>query len=113
LHVSDLEAAIAFYTKVLGCTEDFRWEDFYAGLLLGSVHFHIAKGSGPFNRPVGGANLYFCLDSPADVDACYAEIVAKGGRVDKEPQDYPYGMRDFVAFDLDGNMLSFGADTES
>src|SRR5580692_425182 len=111
LHVSDLNAAIAFYTGVLGCSEEFRWEDFYAGLVLGKAHLNLAKGSGPFNRPVGGANLYFCLDSAADVDAYYADIVAKGARVDKEPKDYPYGMRDFVAFDPDGNMLSFGAET--
>jgi len=26
------------------------------------------------------------------------------------PKDYPYGMRDFDAFDLDGNQLSFGSE---
>ncbi len=29
-----------------------------------------------------------------------------------EPVDNPYGMRDFRAFDPDGNMLTFGASTE-
>jgi uncharacterized glyoxalase superfamily protein PhnB len=111
LHVTDLNAALTFYIDVLGCTENFRFEDHYAGIKLGQVNLHIAQGSGPFNRPVGGANLYFFLDSPADVDAYYADIIAKGARVDQEPKDYPYGMRDFVAFDPDGNMLSFGAET--
>jgi len=113
LHVSDLNAAITFYTSVLGFTEEFRWEDFYAGLHFGTVDVHLAMGSGPFNRPIGGANLYFTLDSPGDVDAYYVDIVAKGAHVDKGPKDYPYRIRDFVAFDPDGNMLSFGAETSA
>jgi len=112
LHVSSISDAISYYTGVLGCTEEFRFEERYAGMVLGKVHFHLSQGGGMFDRPVGGSNLYFFLDTPAEVDACYAEIVAKGGRVDKEPYDYPYGMRDFVAFDPDGNMLSFGAETQ-
>ncbi len=112
LHVTDLKAAIAFYTDVLGGTKLWDFENRYAGVQLGKVEFHVSQGTGMFNKPIGGANLYFFVDSPADVDAAYEEIVAKGGKVNAPPADYPYGMRDFVAFDPDGNMLTFGASTE-
>ncbi len=80
LHVTDLNASIKYYTEVLNCTENFRFQEFYAGIKLGKVDLHVAQGSGPFNRPVGGANLYFFMESPAEVDAFYAEIVAKAPR---------------------------------
>lgn len=113
LHVTDLEAAIAFFTTVLGFSEEFRYQDIYAGVTLGKVTFHLAKGSGPFERPIGGANVYIYLEKPQDVDAYYAEILAKGARVAAPPHDYPYGMRDFAAFDSDGNVITFGASTEN
>ena len=43
-----------------------------------------------------------------DVDAVHAELVKRGARVIKTPQDYDYGMRDFDVVDLDGNHLTFG-----
>ena len=112
LHVTDLSAALAYYTGVLGCAEEFLYEGRYAGIALGDVHLHLSQGAGLYNKPVGGANIYFFLKSAGDVDDCYRQIVSAGGRVDSEPRDYPYGMRDFVAFDPDGNQLSFGADIE-
>jgi uncharacterized glyoxalase superfamily protein PhnB len=113
LHVSNLTESLKYYTEVFGAVEEFTWEGFYAGIMLGERKLHLSMGCGAFNRPVGGANIYFILESPAAVDAAYAQIVAAGGKTDKEPQNYPYGMRDFVAFDLDQNMLTFGADCEA
>lgn len=113
LHVTDLNAAFAFYTGVLGFSEKFRFEGRYGGVVAGKVDLHLSQGGGMFHRPIGGTNVYFMLDSTADVDAYYAEIVARGARVEGEPRDYPYGMRDFVAFDPDGNVLTFGAETGS
>ncbi len=113
LHVSDLNASLAFYTGVLGCTEEFLFEDRYAGVALGDVHLHLSQGVGLYNKPVGGANIYLLLNTASEVDDCYRQIVSLGGRVGPEPHDYPYGMRDFVAFDPDGNQLSFGADIQA
>jgi uncharacterized glyoxalase superfamily protein PhnB len=112
LQVSNLDAAMIFYTSVLGFQEEFRFEGRYGGLRWGSTSLHLSEGGGEFQRPIGAANVYFVLRSPEEVDALYAHVIAGGGRCDKEPQDYPYGMRDFVAFDPDGNILTFGADIE-
>jgi catechol 2,3-dioxygenase-like lactoylglutathione lyase family enzyme len=112
LHVSDVEKSLDYYRNALGFEESFRYGTTYAGVQHGSVSLHLAIGGGEYNRPIGASNVYFFLDSPAAVDAYYAEVVARGAKTDKEPQDYPYAMRDFAVFDPDGNILTFGADTE-
>ena len=48
-----------------------------------------------------------------DVDALHAELIARGAKVLKPPQDYDYGMRDFDVADPDGNQLTFGMETQS
>jgi uncharacterized glyoxalase superfamily protein PhnB len=112
LHVADIERALAYYTGVLGFDEGFRYQNSYAGVHLGGAIIHLALGGGAFNRPVGASNVYLFLDSPADVDAYYGAVVSRGAKTDRAPQNYPYGMRDFALFDPDGNILTFGADTE-
>lgn len=39
-------------------------------------------------------------------------LKSRGARLLNEPKDYPYGMRDFDASDLDGNQLCFGMESE-
>ena len=43
-----------------------------------------------------------------DVDRCYAEIQARGGRVMREIENTYYGCRDFEVQDLNGYLLCFG-----
>ena len=48
-----------------------------------------------------------------DVDGVHAEFAKRGARLTGEPQTYDYGMREFEAFDLDGNQLIFGMGVSS
>jgi hypothetical protein len=41
----------------------------------------------------------------------HAELVERGAKVIKAPQDYAYGMRDFDLVDLDGNRLTYGMES--
>ena len=43
----------------------------------------------------------------SDVDAYHLELKGRNLAV-SEPQDRPYGMRDFEVVDPDGNRLAFG-----
>ena len=43
-----------------------------------------------------------------DVDGLHAQLMKRGAKVLKAPQDYDYGLRDFDVADLDGNMIFFG-----
>jgi uncharacterized glyoxalase superfamily protein PhnB len=106
--VSNLEAALKHYVEVLGFTEDFRFGD-YAGVTIGDVCVHLCAHS-IHQRPVGGGTVCIFAD---EVDSYYREIQAKGAQIKAEPRDYPYGMRDFMVVDPDGNHLSFGCEVKS
>lgn len=101
--VTNVDAALKYYTDVLGFSEDFRFGD-YAGIKLGSVLVHLS-GHSVHQRPIGGGTVYVFCD---EVDSYYTEIKTKGARIVTEPKDYDYGMRDFVIQDPDGNHISFG-----
>ncbi|WP_050029713.1 glyoxalase superfamily protein [Verrucomicrobium sp. BvORR034] len=106
--VSNLEAALKHYVEVLGFTEDFRFGE-YAGVTIGDVCVHLCAHS-IHQRPVGGGTVCIFAD---EVDSYYREIQAKGAQIKAEPRDYPYGMRDFMVVDPDGNHLSFGCEVKS
>lgn len=102
-HVSDVEAAVAFYRDVLGFAEDFRFGT-YVGLKLDVFSLHLSQSDGR----VGGGNVYVFCD---DVDSYFANrVTGKVMDVVQPPANAPYGMRDFIIRDPDGNQLSFGQD---
>jgi len=105
--VSDLEAAIRFYRDVLGFTEDFRFGP-YAGVHRDEVQLHLCAHQ-VWKRPVGGGAVVVFSD---EVDQFCAEIRARGARIEADPADQAYGMRDFVVSDPDGNLLTFARSAE-
>jgi uncharacterized glyoxalase superfamily protein PhnB len=107
--VRDLAPSVAHYRDVLGFTVTFQYGEpaFYACLCRDEVAIHLRTGTGW--TPGNGAIAVFVKD----VDALYAELIARGAKVLKPPQDYDYGMRDFDVADPDGNQLTFGMETQS
>jgi lactoylglutathione lyase len=112
LTASDLQRSIAFYRDVLGFVAGDEWRrdgelqgcELHAGaitLMLNQDDF--AKGR---DRPKGlGSRLYY--DTVQDIDRLAAEIKARGGTLDQEPQDMPWGSRVFTITDPDGFKLTF------
>jgi len=84
--VRDLTASLAHYRDALGFAVSFEYGEptFYACLCRDEVQL---------------------VDN---VDALHADLVGRGAKVLKPPQDYAYGMRDFDVIDPDGNQLTFG-----
>lgn len=107
-NVKDVDAAVNFYTKVLGFVQSFRF-DTYVGLKIGECEIHVCP-SGDHGPRIGRGNAYIICD---EVDDYFARIKAAGAKPASEPGDRMYGFRDFVIFDPDGNQLSFGCDIES
>ncbi|MFM1852310.1 MAG: hypothetical protein RIS54_1994 [Verrucomicrobiota bacterium] len=105
--VTNLERALRYYTDVLGFTEDFRFGQ-YAGIKLGTVHLHL-NGNETHLKPVDGSALYILCD---EVDAYFETIQAKGAIAQFAPMDEPYGMRDFMIADPDGNHVNFGCELQ-
>jgi predicted enzyme related to lactoylglutathione lyase len=109
--VRDLGASVAHYRDVLGFAITFQYGEppYYACLCRDEVSLHLRAARAPNWVSGNGAVCVFV----SDVDALHAELAARGARVVKPPQDYPYGMRDFDITDPDGNQLTFGMESKS
>ena len=104
LVVSDIPAAIDFYTKKLGFKLGFTWggdPPTFAGVNLGKVQMFLQKGT-PDPK---GCSVTFLV---GDADALYAFHRANGVEVTAEIADREYGIRDYGVRDLYGYNLSFG-----
>jgi uncharacterized glyoxalase superfamily protein PhnB len=104
-HVSDLDSALTYYKVVLGFEEDFRFGA-YAGVNHGSACLHLC-GHQIHKRPIGGGTAFIFCD---EVDDYFQQIKKQGAIVKVEPADQPYGMRDFIVLDPDGNHMNFGCE---
>ncbi len=109
--VTDLKRSIAFYGEVLGFYPGNLWED--GGRLVGmefkagAVTFNIsqddfAKGR---DRVKGVGHRLYCL-TMQEVDVLATRIKSRGGRLDQEPHDTPWGTRAFSITDPDGFKLT-------
>lgn len=118
LTVNDLAASVAWYRDVLGfiVAEEFRREDRLVGvrmtagavdLLLGQDDF--AKGR---DRKKGVALRLYGITGQ-DIDQLAAAIQERGGRLVQEPQDQPWGARDFAVLDPDGFQISVSTGVRS
>ena len=61
-------------------------------------------------RPVAPEGLAFLCDSPEEVDATYADLVAAGYEGHREPWDAFWGQRYATLRDPDGNGVDLFAD---
>src|SRR5262249_38690630 len=103
LRVSDIPAAVEFYTKRLGFQLGFTWGEppEIAGVNLGSVQLFLERGS---SRPEGCA-VYFVV---GNADELFEYQQANGVQVLELPGNRPYGLRDYRIRDLNGYELGFG-----
>ncbi|UBU18173.1 VOC family protein [Nonomuraea gerenzanensis] len=118
LVVSDMKAAIAFYAR-LGLT--FKLDEHspeHAGCdLPNGLHVMLDTEAfrTPFlpgwSAPTGTPRTLLCFefDSPAAVDAKYAELVGAGHRGVAEPFDAFWGMRYATVADPDGGLVDLYA----
>ena len=107
LTVNNLDRSLSWYRDVVGFAVEETWKDgekvVGASLRAGDVSFMIGqddwkKGR---DRKKGEGFRIFCT-TRRSVDDIAQSIKAKGGKLDHEPQDQPWGMRDFSVTDPDG-----------
>lgn len=107
--VRDVARAAAFY-GLLGFEPDYVSEE-SAFLRASGVALYLFRTGGPAQphrsfdletNPLGYDHLSFRV---ADVDAACAKLRELGVRVEREPQDYPWGARAACLRDPDGNCL--------
>ena len=112
--VNDLEKSLAWYRDVLGFGVEETWDD--AGkvvgvsLRAGGVSFMIGqddwkKGR---DRKKGEGFRMFCM-TKKNIDALAEGIKTRGGKLDHEPTDQPWGVRDISLTDPDGFKITIAA----
>ena len=103
LTVSDISAAVDFYTAKLGFKLGFTWGEppNFAGVTLDRVQIFLQKGT-PDPK---GCTVYFHV---GDADELYEFHRANGVEIAQPPGDREYGIRDYTVRDLHGYYLTFG-----
>lgn len=111
LPASDVQATAEYYRDMLGFTIDWLKGDppTYGQIARGEwtadgVHLHLFRLGEDVN-PCAQAMLYIFV---SNVDALYAEYVARQVDVVLELAQHPWGMREFRVRDINGTILRFG-----
>jgi predicted enzyme related to lactoylglutathione lyase len=105
---ADYEQAVAFYETVLGLPIAFTWDrenDRGTAFSAASGVVEVLSNGGGRRGPKRlGAAIQV-----ADVDAVAAGIAARGGEILHPPLSRPWGTREVVVVDPDGNAIVFFA----
>lgn len=109
---TDLQRSIAFYRDVLGFVigEEWRENGELAGceIRAGAVTFMLGQDDFAKGRDrLKGVGTRVRCQTAQDLDKLAAEVRARGGVLDQEPQDMPWGERSFMISDPDGFKLTF------
>jgi uncharacterized glyoxalase superfamily protein PhnB len=115
---ANVDVAAAYYVNTLGFTHD--WGDDHGGiagvsrgkcrLFLTNRAFRESYGN------IGPVLFWLNLDSKSEVDELFAEWRAAQAKIVSEPEDKPWKLREFIAADLDANLIrvfyDFGNDLQ-
>jgi catechol 2,3-dioxygenase-like lactoylglutathione lyase family enzyme len=106
--VADLEQSLDFYTQKLGFEIDFRYEDFYVGIVRDGYTLHLKSGSPPSEerankRKNEHLDLYFSVE---EIHNLFESMKSRPITIIQSLRQMPYG-REFYIADPDGYILGF------
>jgi len=106
--VTDIERSIDFYIKKLGFDLEFRYEDFYAGIIKDGFSIHLKSGKPSIEerktkREKEDLDIVFSVEAVEDL---YEEFMSKSIEIVQPLCDRPYGKEFYIA-DPDGYILAF------
>lgn len=113
----DIEAAHEFLVGTFGFTSGGLHRDEDGNVVHGEVRLgdaaiwlHRVTEEHQLASPRGAALSHGGLEVVVeDVDAHYRRSQAAGARIDREPTDQPYGLREYGARDLEGHRWWFSS----
>ena len=114
LTVKDLKASVAWYRDVVGFTVDQEYERDgklrSVALKAGDVRILLNQDDGAkgWDRKKG-EGFSFQFTTVQDVDAIARRIEDRGGKLETEPADMPWGTRAFRIRDPDGYRFSISS----
>jgi uncharacterized glyoxalase superfamily protein PhnB len=108
----DVERALEFLTRAFGFKERLRAE--YGGAIthaqmdVGECAIMMGKQGGPFRVPADSSTVsQYATVHVDNVDAHCATAKAAGATIVKQPQDMPFGVRQYTAKDIGGHWWTF------
>jgi uncharacterized glyoxalase superfamily protein PhnB len=116
LTVKDVHQSMTWYHDVMGFTIDGRHEREgvlrAVSLRAGDVRIVIGQDDGAkgWDR-IKGEGFSLMVTTAQDINALAARIKARGGTLDSEPADMPWGARVFRLRDPDGFRLAISSGT--
>jgi catechol 2,3-dioxygenase-like lactoylglutathione lyase family enzyme len=108
LLVADVERSIHFYTEKLGFELDFRYHDFYAGIIKDgrSIHLKQSEISAEEIKIRNNNDNVAIIFSVDEIESLYEEITGKSIKIIQSLREMPYGKEFYIA-DLDENVIAF------
>ena len=108
LRVGDLEAAVDFYTRLVGMEIEWQPDADNCYLTSGNDNLALHRAEGP----VGDAaqrldHMGFIIDAIADVDRWHAFLGAQDVKLLAAPRTHRDGARSFYCEDPAGNVVQF------
>ncbi len=106
--VSEIDLSIKFYTNELNFDLDFRYEDFYAGVIKDGYSIHLKVSDYSIEKTKNkrnndDINITFSVSNIKDL---YEELSHKSIKIVQALRDMPYGKEFYIA-DPHGNVISF------
>ena len=106
--VTDLDRSIEFYAKKLGFDIDFRYEDFYSGVIKDGHSIHLKSGQPSLEerqnrRDNEDLDIIFSVQGIEDL---YEEYSARSVEFAQPLRDMAYGKEFYIA-DPDGYIIGF------
>ena len=108
LLVAGIDRSIEFYTKKLGFEVDFRYEDFYVGIIKDGFSIHLKTAQPLIDvRQSKKDNEHLDITfSVEDIKYLYEDLLNKSAEVTQPLRKMPYGWEFYVA-DPDGHIIAF------
>ncbi|MEO8587562.1 MAG: VOC family protein [Acidobacteriota bacterium] len=114
---NDLMKSLSWYTDVVGFIVEERWmKDGVVGgvsLRAGKTTFMLGQDDwkkGRDRKKGEGFRLY--CTTTQDIDVLAKKIESRGGTLDQQPTDQPWGMRDIALTDPDGFKITIAKETK-
>ena len=110
VHYRDLEAGVGFLVSAFGFVQEQAHKDDdgvlqYVELSLDGAPLGLGPTVEGSMFDLGPTAVYISLE---EVDALHDRAAGTGAEVLMPPTDQPYGSRDFIAKDPEGNLWCFG-----
>ena len=107
----DVGKALEFLSRAFGFTERLRAEwggsISHAQMDIGDGSIMMGKQGGPFVAPAGETVSQYAHVQVDNVDEHCAKAKTEGATILKEPQDMPFGVRQYTAKDIGGHWWTF------